>query len=376
MALTNLSRGLAEMERDLASDEAVGLDNAEGLQEGMGTDGLWTDSHGGMMGPLHKEGDKEPTGFFRSWIRYRRRLAKDLPIVKEGEFKNIWKIPYYHFLSKFWNYVNIEESSRTGIIPIMWGTLADTLTKDYRETAKQNANNIFPRVRTWITHAEGATTVQGLYVYDYMGYDIPVAASYTKADSDKIVKPDENTIREGMKEVEDHHRSPFNDTETAKEYHNPDFITYSASKVTRWDYKRYMDQDPARFFRWLFKPETWFIHQRGQRDLQEEGNLPADLQGKIKIYKKPVGKTGLFYDVGKFMADDSPRSSQMFWYTLAIDLMYDFVDTFYDPLEDLMEKLKLPEESIRELVFYEWKVATNNIRHLYRSGPRPLTYEF
>lgn len=162
---------------------------------------------------------------------------------------------------------------------------------------------------------------------------------------------------------------------------NGNWTEYSVKKITRWDFERYFKNEETRFYRHVFKPESWLIHQQGDRDAATEATVNATpgIQAPVKIYDRPVSPNGLLTKVGKYaFVDKTPRSGKMLAYNFLQDLAYDVIDTFMDPVEDLLESMKfLPvEETVRQLVFKEWHIATDFVRNGYRNtARRPLTYE-
>jgi len=323
----------------------------------------------------------EPGGFFRSWFRYRKRLAEEMPIVRWNYFGNYWKVPAYSLISKVAGAYNIDPANRDTLLKIAVGGILDVAENELHGVAKSTAQKCFPRIRAWTTHAEGGTNISNMYIYEHTHggntYELPIGFEYYENGIKKT--PDVATLKENIQHVTDHNESKYNKNREMEAYLNKDWVRHSANKVTRWDYERHFEEESWRFNRHVIKPYSWYIHQHGERDLAAESALDPSLPtSKIKIFKNPVGKSGFWYNLGKYLlADDSPRSGDMFMYSLCTDIAYDIVDTFYDPFEDLMESIPgMPREAIRYTVFNEWKIATDAVRSGFRNpARRPLTYE-
>ena len=334
----------------------------------------------GGAAPNAKEG--EPSGFFRSWFRYRKRLAEEMPIVRWKYLGNYWKVPVYSAVSKIAGAFNTTApKDRDTLFKIAVGGLLDVAENNLHGVAKSTAQKCFPRIRAWTTHAEGGTNISRMYIYSHIHggvtYELPIGFEYFEGGVRKT--PDVNTLKENIQHIIDHNESTFNKNREMESYLNKDWVRHSANKVTRWDYERHFEEESWRFNRHVIKPYSWYIHQHGQRDTVAESALDPSLPtSKIKIFKTPVDKSGFWYNLGKYLfADDSPRSGSMFWYSILTDLAYDVVDTLYDPFEDLMESIPgMPREAIRYTVFNEWRIATDAVRSGFRNpGRRPLTYE-
>jgi len=329
-----------------------------------------------------KEGEKEPGGFFRSWFRYRKRLAEELPFVNMEGLRQYWTSPIYNVLSYITNSINIPEANRDTVLKRVVGSTLDTVSGNWKSTAKNLAFKAFPRIRTYLAHAEGATNISKVYMYEHMHggttFEYPVAFAQRVGGAEKV--PDTATIQNGINHVLAHNQSPFNRSIDLDRLVNQNWTDYSAQKTTRWDYERHFEHESQRFSRNVVKPFSWYIQQACERDHVTEASLDPSLPvPKIRVYKTDVSEGGVLSKFGKyFFADGSPRSLGTFLYSWLTDITYDVVDTFYDPLEALIEGIPgLTKENVRQIVFNEWTVATNFVRSMYRNPARTaMAYEF
>lgn len=161
--------------------------------------------YGSRAGGAMPDDKKEATGFLRSWIRYIKRLNKDLPWADWRSARDYWKVPVKYFVSHVASEINIPDTpeKRNTFWKNLYGTALDEINLRYLKSARETAAKAFPRVRTYFAHAEGPTRITKLYVYEYTHggqvYDVPVAFAYM--DKDKEVLPDVNTINKGITHV-------------------------------------------------------------------------------------------------------------------------------------------------------------------------------
>jgi len=325
------------------------------------------------------ENNIEPFG----WTEYRNYVKNELPIIRWSKLESIWKIPYYNILYRIFKHLSentLSLNKRDNVLKIALGGFFDGYKNRFKSQASVIPFDIFPRLRTWVSFAEGATNIDEVYTCEHKvggkTYEFPV---YLRANPEggtpKDPKPDE--LKENIDFVKTNNASRYDKMSTTESgmFFNEDFKAYSMNKLTRLDYRRYFQSEPERAHRWAVKDDTWKIVKNGLRDTAKEATVNATLPAgyQVKIYKRPTSKSGFWYNLGKYlMFDETPRSWTMFWYWLLRDISYDIIDTFLDPGEYAMRKAKVPEDRIRDYVETGWKASAAAVRAF--QGPTNYTY--
>jgi hypothetical protein len=324
---------------------------------------------------------KEPFG----WTEYRDWVKKELPLFRANQLSNIWKIPAYNILHWGLKYLSEEAmpvKDRDNVLKALIGGFIDGYKTNYKKQASLLPYKIFPKLRVWMSFAEGATNVDELYTYQHtvngVAYEFPVFARANPEGKDPK-DPSADELKKNIDLVREKNVSIYDkmETEESSGFLNPDAKAFMFNKLTRLDYKRYFQSEPERAHRWAFKDDMWEIYREDMLDLPKMAAVNATLPAgySVKIFKRPTAESGIFYNIGKYlMFDTTPRSGKMFLYWLVRDLSYDVIDTIMDPGEYAMRVAGIPEESRRDYVELGWKASAASTRALLNGAPPNLRF--
>lgn len=318
------------------------------------------------------------------WDKYQAVKTK-YPIInleKYGPLEvvlNTIKIPLYNWVSKGLDQITPAVSSTDNFITDVFRAFTTAYSNRFSQTSRTLVWDTFPRIRTWLSYAEGATNIENLYVIEHKGCDIPVFLQ-NRGQSD----PEEAALKENIEFVQNNDRSIYDkmgdsDPVLNRTIANPgitgDFVSYAAEKYSRTDYE-YFQQEPAKMNRAWVKDETWVIQQYGQRDAAKEGHINSTmtLPANVKVYRTPTQTSGFWHTVGKFLGDPDPKSWRMWWYWQAGDWIYDAIDSIFDPIQDLLEKTGVPHEGMRHFIEEEYKAIARTRRGFFNPSSPNLTY--
>jgi len=230
---------------------------------------------------------------------------------------------------------------------------------------------ITPALRYYMSLAEGASEINHVYLYEKNSREYPI---FITREDEK--EPEEAVLRERIKHIDDNDRSPYKDPKLDLERNISGMFDSEDGPIilkgcTFSDYESYFEQEPDMAHGAAVEYDISLTRNHGERQTDIEALLPADLQGKVTIYKRPVSKTGLTYLFGKYvMGDESPRSGLMLrkW-GLNVPIVYGFYDFLIEPLEVMMERI-LPDVGMRHIV----EAKQRSIYDICR-GPAPLYWK-
>gem|GEM_PF-2646995 len=308
-------------------------------------------------------------GFLSRWRDYNREVREKYPWVNWKELKNIWKVPAKYYGHQILKNINIP---RTNTLNDILGTVLDTYQVQWEMGYKADGLRIFPRIRVETTFSEGATKLTHLYTYEHKGKDVPVFLSTGKdPDPAKLQENVDYVIATGdspydkMGDQKDPFQAAKGRNYSPRDYHNSDFLRDCIDVFTRMDFSRHFKDESQRPERWIVKDETWMIAHDNVRDTAKEAALPAGLAGKIKVYKNTVGKSGLFYNLGKLFMDDSPRSGKRWFEWEALNKLYDVQDLIFAPVEAAFEKSGVMGPAMRHIADRRYKATAKSWRGFF-----------
>jgi len=294
-----------------------------------------------------------------------RRWLKEHPWVNWSEIGGIWKIPVYRAAYHLVKALNLKEEERDNLLKDLYGAVLDGYEVRFQQEVPAMVFKLFPRIKTELSFAEGATNIEELYTAEFNGWEFPV---YIKKRGEDV---DEEKLEKNIKFLEENGYSIYDkigepgNPYSAEEFLNNDFTLYAVDKFTRTDFSRFFEQEPRKMRRWLVKDECWYIASRGEEDLQKSAEYSTKMGKTIHVYRKPVGEKDIFYWIGRFLFDDSPRSARMWWYWKVSDWTYDVLDTIFDPVQEILIRTGVPDEGIRAVFRNEYKAIARARRGFF-----------
>lgn len=316
--------------------------------------------------------EKKTLNPFKRWFGKAKKVAKNY--TDFGNPIKLWKPLAAGYVAKKLRAIETEPEERGSFFSDLFGSIVTMSANSLERYHHMMPYQISPALRLHLSAAEGASTFEHVYLYDKPG-DNKGYVIYLGNET-----PDNDMLRENIDHVDNKDLSPYEDEELDfRERLQGFFDTQDGPPVmdvaTLFDYTQYFSDEPDRIHRWGTKDDSWLANQYGERDTAEESSLPADLAGKVRIYKRPVGENGFFYKLGEVMGDESPRSGRM-WLEWAVKkpLIYAFADALLEPLETAMEKI-LPVEAVRDMVYAKAKGVAASWRGFSNPNDFHLAYD-
>jgi len=351
----------------IVKQPAMGTDGAFALPSRMREQYLKQIKRGGGL-----DKGQNDNGFFARWREYRTMLKEEYPWVRGKKLGKVITLPFHYVMYKAFDYVSQNTTNRQdSITKTLIGGFSDTMGLMHKTQYKAIPFEVFPRLNVMTVFANGATDIEKLYTYVKNGFDIPIHTQLQDGSTPK----DDDLIQAG-KFVEEYGISTYNKIEDiAQNMIDSQFVNRAMNKVTRGDFKRYFAEEPKRTYRWVCKDEMGAIYAIGDRDTQAEANLPAQLAGKVKIFKEPGKKSGFWYRLGQMLGDETPSSWKIWWYWTVRDTAYDVGDILFGPAEGTFRRLGFPTPALRNLTDAQYKVSAAVTRNL-TGGSKYNTFSF
>ena len=314
--------------------------------------------------------DKGDEGsFWDRWADYRKLLKEKYPWVRGKKLHKMISVPIHYGMYHL--YDALAPISRDSMGQIIWGGVTDTMKLMHKTQYKSIPFEVFPRVNTLTTFANGATEIERLYTVSRGGYEIPVHVQLLGGDL-----PNDDDIIKSIAFVDEFGISPYNKVEhVAEGMIDKQFIARAMDKVTRGDYTRYFVDEPEQLYRWIMKDEMGTIQANGIRDTDCENALPSQISGRVKVYKEPGKKSGIWYRLGQLLGDDTPSSWTMLKRWQIMDWTYDISDLLFGPAEATFRRLDFPKQSLRHLLDAQYKIAAGVSRRLTCGNNNYFTFE-
>jgi hypothetical protein len=312
------------------------------------------------------QGKEKTRNPYKRWARKVGKVWKNY--TDFGNPLEMWKPILAGFGAKILRSIEtVPEERRSFFDDIVGGTI--TILRTGWEQYSHNAPyDIMPALRRHLSAAEGVSNLKYIYAY----YKPGDRREYTIYLSGGEI-PNNEVLRNNIRYVDDNNMSPYEGDPETKETISRYFDTQDGPPVlnaaTMFDYADYFGEEPEKAHRWSVKEDSWIANQYGNRNSAMEAALPEDLQGKVKIYERPVETSGFWYSIGRLLGDESPRSGRM-WIEWAVKkpIIYAFGDLLFEPLEVTLE-LIVPPATLRDLVYQKAKSISAAWRGI--SNPRP-----
>ncbi len=256
-------------------------------------------------------GTTEDESFFGGLFKYWKKKFRDEPLIRFKGFGG-------HFGKAVRGGIgsgilfSLAPKKPKNAFERMAKTYLESRAINKRENAQNEVKEMFPGLRTYLAYAAGKTSIDKMYVYNTGSRLVPIFFTTYKEPKD----PDIAELKKLMADVDATGDSPFDTMESgvSEKYLDNDFIRYAADSYTGNAYSDYFKNEPARTNRWFVKEET---KMKWNRDVKEEAKLDPSLAGKMHVYRRPVSRSGFWYQLGRHMKVDDgggkPRSGKMFW---------------------------------------------------------------
>lgn len=329
--------------------------------------------------PVGHMPQEDEGGFFQRWHEYRKMVREQYPFVRRKSLRKLPQIPLNYIAYKICDYISTQIGPRDNLGKVIAGGAVDGYGYTFEQMYKMLPFEIFPRIRTFTVFSNSYTETYKMYTIEKGGWELPIYFQcYTRDGVEG--PPTTERIETAAKFVDEYSVSPYNKIRQVENFIDEDFIKYGIDKYSRGDFKRYFQEEPHRFRRWLMRDDTWMIYQYGNRDTTMEASIDASLTdpslvGRIKVYDDTGKTSGFWYNLGRLMGDESPSSWTALLYWQLGDWIYDGVDLVFGPAEATFNKLGFPKPAIRRLVDGEYKVVAGVRRGMFSPRGDKFTYE-
>ena len=307
------------------------------------------------FGALPDNKQKTLNPYKRWWGKVKKVWFGPQSYTDIGRPLQLWKPVLAGYAAKWLRSIETVPEERHGIAQDIIGGFVTMLRTSLEQYQHSMPYKVVPALRRHLSAAEGPSNVQHVYTY-YNGSSRECALYLSTGDGDK---PEESLLRKGIEFVDAFGISPYEGHSEFRSRFGELFDKSDGPPVleaaTLYDYRSYFEQEPGKAERWAVKDDSWIAQQYGDRNLTMEAALPADLQGKVRVYCMPVSTTGFWYKIGEWLGDKTPRSGTM-WREWAVKkpLLYSFGDFLLEPLEMMLERI-LPPETMRAIVYEKSK---------------------
>ena len=282
---------------------------------------------------------------------------KKYPFVDWGELQeNFWPLVKYSItrgIAKAGQNA-LPAASRNTVLKKIVGGLFDGMYTFGDQQVKTRWQQSCPKIAAWQMFGRTPAEIKCLYTTEVtkngVTYEIPV---YVQSPDDP--DPTDDIFQSNLDHVRDNEESPYNQEGKMRSFYREDFSLIGAEKFTREDFNRL--QDPESFRRWFTMDECWNIQQFGEHVATE---TKTDTHGNT-------------YTIRKYKRESDP----MKWlYWTAGDIIYDFVDAPFDPLQRYVESIGLPPDSQQTLIKEEYKMIAGIRRSVFRNTSRnPMDFD-
>jgi|GEM_PF-1843171 len=271
--------------------------------------------------------------------------------------RNWYTMPIHYGLVKLFSLYTTPPEDRGTLASKIVGGMCDSGKKLNQQQLSSKLMDSFPKIMVWNDFANSTSIINEIYTVGWSNKEIPVyfRAKGGPAATDDVISEGIRFVRD-KKTVKNRIQSPYNSISgnyDINKFYRQGFSRLAADKFTRGDYDTFID--PSTFNPWFVRDDSWYIQQYGTKTVEK--NLTVDgTTYKVKCYEKPE----------KF---------SMWWYWFVGDMVYDFIDSFFDPVQETVGRL-FTTEAQQDFVKSEYRMIAGVRRSMFDSPARlDLAYE-
>ncbi len=286
------------------------------------------------------------------------------------------KLPMHYFLYKICSAIPVKPTEeRDTLSSLLVGGLVDLGKTAFGQLSNIESRAVFPKILIWYDYAKHSSKVDEIYTVEWQPpnpaspkRELPIYLK-TSGGPDPSNLMLENAINyiinsPNVRGFRGRIHSPFENSQLIGRYRDERFHEVALDKITRGDFKKFVE--PGRFDHYPVRDDTWRVQQKGR--IWNGANW-VYTAGTVTM-TLPVGGTN--YTIRRYKR---PGCLSMWWYWFVFDKIYDFVDMFFDPIQEMSYKY-LTKQSQQEFVRNEYKMIAGIARSCFDNKSRlDLAYD-